>query len=116
MKTKKMKPVYLGLLIILLVSSCALRYRTTRITADSTPLGSSKEFVVNKFGKPFKTDVYMEDKKRVETIYYKEAVDVSVHTYILTSIFRFEDSILIKFEQKEESTPDVPNIKLQSQE
>lgn len=86
--------------------SCA-GYRVTKITDNSVKLGDKKEFVVKKIGKPFKTESYNNNNKLYEIIYYKEAVDVSSYTYILTSVLTFEDSILIKIDQKDEPTPNI---------
>jgi hypothetical protein len=72
-----------------------------------------KEFVMKKFGKPFKTNSYTENQKSIDILYYKEIVDVSGYTYVLTSILFFENSILAKITQEEEFIPDI-SIKTQS--
>lgn len=95
---------------MILSCSCA-GYRVTKITENSIKLGEYKETIVKKIGKPFKINSYTDNNKLFEIIYYKEAVDVSSYTYILTSILTFEDSKLIKIEQIEETTPDVLKIK-----
>ncbi|WP_423128665.1 hypothetical protein [Gaoshiqia sp. Z1-71] len=99
-------------LLLVGLYSCA-GYRTTQFTSNSVCIGMNKESVVKKFGKPFKTDTYTEDKKNIEILYYKEIVDVSSYTYVLTSILLFENSILTKITQEEEYIPDI-SIKTQS--
>jgi len=91
---------------IVFCSSCA-GYRVTKFTTGSIKLGDKKEVILKKFGKPFKSDLQKED----EVIYYKEVVDVSSYTYILTTKLTFENSILIGIEQNEEQTPDKIEIK-----
>ncbi len=100
-----MKYLILCLLLINLYS-CA-GYRTTHFTSNSIRVGMNKESVIKKFGDPFKTDTYDENEKHIEILYYKEIVDVSSYTYALTSILRFEDSILTKITQEEEFMPDI---------
>ena len=99
-------------LLSMTLYSCA-GYRTTQFTSNSICIGMNKESVIKKFGKPFKTDSYPEDKKNIEILYYKEIVDVSSYTYALTSILLFENSILTKITQEEEFIPDI-SIKTQS--
>lgn len=98
--------------IILLLSlflSCA-GYRKTIFTLYSVKLGDSIDSVTKKYGNPFKSDVYNENDIHLTKIYYKEAVDVSIYTYMLTTVLTFKDSILINIEQKENYLPDGKNI------
>lgn len=101
-----MKNIIFITFFILLFNSCA-GYRTTKITTNIINVGDKKEFVLKKLGKPFKID----SKKGSDVLYYKEVVDVSNYTYILTTELTFENSILVKIEQKEEQTPDKLEIK-----
>lgn len=107
-----MKSIYLSLLILFFMSSC-IGYRTTAFTTNSIHLGINKKDVLKKFGKPFKTS-FNTDNKSLETVCYKEAVDVSEYTYIMTSILTFKNSTLINFEQKDELIQDGPDIKVQT--
>lgn len=100
-----MKNILFIAFFILLFNSCA-GYRTTQITTNRINIGDRKEFVLKKLGKPFKID----SKKESDVFYYKEVVDVSSYTYILTTELTFESSILVEIKQKEEPTPD--NIRL----
>lgn len=92
--------------LILLFNSCA-GYRATKIITNTINIGDKKEFVLKKLGKPFKID----SKKGSDIFYYKEVVDVSSYTYILTTELTFENSILVEIKQKEEQTPDKLEIK-----
>ncbi len=102
-----MKYLYI-FLIAILTFSCA-GYRKTHFPITSIELGVTKEDFMHKFGIPFKSDVYRSENNLIEILSYKEAVDVSSYTYILTSVFTFKNSILVNMEQKEEY-PDNPNI------
>lgn len=87
----------IAVLLSVIFYSCA-GYRITKFSEKSVQLGISKEFIMDKFGPPFK----VEKSQSIETLYYKEAVDASGYTYILTTSLIFENSVLIKMEQKEE--------------
>lgn len=100
-----MNSKFFSLCILILLSSCA-GYRVTKFNPNALLLGTNKNVIVEKFGTPFKTDRYVENDKKIEVIYYKEAVDVSSYTYILTTILTFEDNLLVKVNQKEDPTPD----------
>jgi hypothetical protein len=98
--------------IILLLSlflSCA-GYRKTIFTLNSVRLGDSIDSVTKRYGNPFKSDVYSQNDIHLTKIYYKEAVDVSSYTYMLTTVLTFKDSILINIGQKENYLPDGKNI------
>ncbi|WP_198008512.1 hypothetical protein [Flavobacterium sp. ACAM 123] len=77
---------------------------------NSVRLGDSIDSVTKKYGNPFKSDVYNQNDIHLTKIYYKEAVDVSSYTYILTTVLTFKDSVLINIEQKENYLPDRKNI------
>lgn len=91
---------FLVLFLSIIFYSCA-GYRVTKFSTNSIRIGDNKELVIEQFGNPFK----VEKNKSLEVLYYKEAVDVSNYTYILTTILTFENSVLVKMEQKEE----IPN-------
>lgn len=94
------------LFISIILYSCA-GYRTTQFTNKSINIGMDKESVMKKFGKPFKTNSYIENSKNIDILYYKEVVDVSSYTYVLTSVLLFENSTLAKISQEEELIPDI---------
>ncbi|MGB4578117.1 MAG: hypothetical protein WBI06_14640 [Paludibacter sp.] len=89
------------------ISSCA-SYRKTQFMASSINIGMDKEIVIKKFGYPFKTDSYEKDKNLYEIFYYKEPVDVSSYTYIITTILTFKNNFLIDIKQEEEYAPSHP--------
>jgi len=100
------------IIIIVLFLSCA-GYRKTKFTLDSVSLGDSIELVIKKYGNPFKTDIDTENEIEIKKVYYKEAVDVSSYTYMLTTILTFKNSVLIDIEQNEKYLPDGYNIKVE---
>ncbi len=84
--------------IIILIIICGLGiifscggYRKTQFTASSINVGMNKETVFKRFGAPFKTHSYRKDKNLYEIFYYKEPVDVSGYTYIVTTILTFKN-------------------------
>lgn len=87
-----------------LLCSCA-GYRTTRFTPDSLKIGISQQNVIDEFGQPFKTDSYKKGSNVYEVFYYKEAVDVSSYTYILTTVLTFRNRLLIDIKQTEDEPP-----------
>lgn len=90
-----------------IIFSCA-GYRKTQFTASSVNIGMNKEIVIKRFGYPFKTDSYEKDKNLYEIFYYKEPVDVSSYTYIVTTILTFKNQFLIDIKQEEEYIPYYP--------
>lgn len=92
-----MKRLGLILLTSVLAASCA-GYRMTKFSLNDINLGDKKDLVVEKFGNPF----MMKSGKGYDRFYYKEAVDVSNYTYILTTELIFKDSVLIEINQSEE--------------
>ncbi len=100
------------LLTLSLLLSCA-GYRKTVFTLNSLKLGDRIDSVIEKYGQPFKSDVYNQNDTHLVKIYYKEAVDVSTYTYMLTTVLTFKDSVLINIEQKEKYLPygkDIINV------
>lgn len=97
------------ILILGLLFSCA-GYRKTKFTLDSLRLNDNINSVIKKYGVPFKSDVYNQNDIRLTKIYYKEVVDVSSYTYILTTVLTFKNSVLINIEQKENYLPDGQKI------
>lgn len=100
------------ILIIVLFLSCA-GYRNTKFTLDSVSLGDNIELVTKKYGNPFKIDINTENEIPIKKFYYKEAVDVSSYTYMLTTILTFRDSVLIDIEQHEKYLPGKYDIKVE---
>lgn len=78
-------------------TSCA-GYRITKFSADKIMLGDRKEQIIKKFGNPF----MVKSREGYDELYYKEVVDVSSYTYILTTELVFEKGILMEINQSDE--------------
>ena len=74
----------------------------TRFTLSTVRLGDSKKCILGKFGKPFSITL----QEDLEVLFYKEVVDVSSYTYILTTKLTFKNSVLMQIDQIEEQIPD----------
>ena len=92
-----MKHLWLIILIAVFAASCA-GHRIPKFSADTIKLGDRKELVMRKFGTPF----MVKSKEGYDELYYKEVVDVSSYTYILTTELVFEKGILIEINQSNE--------------
>lgn len=90
------------ILSIISLCSCYTRKQISRFLTNTVELGFNKEDFINKFGKPFSQSVsYNSENKMEEQLYYKEDLYIG-RWYIVTSIFTFQDSKLVKQEMKEE--------------
>ena len=88
-------------LCITSLCSCYTK-KISRFSTNRVELGCNKEDFINKFGKPFSQSVsYNSENKMKEQLYYKEELYLGMW-YIVTSIFTFQDSKLVKQEIKEE--------------
>lgn len=92
-----MKHLWSIILIAVSATSCA-GYRTTKFSPDTIKLGYKKELVMRKIGNPF----MVKSKEGYDRLYYKEVVDVSSYTYILTTELVFEKGVLIEINQSDE--------------
>lgn len=93
-----MKHLWSIILVVAFMTSCVMSFRTTKFSVDTIKLGDRKELVVEKFGNPF----MVKSKEGYDELYYKEVVDVSSYTYILTTELVFEKGILIEINQSDE--------------
>ncbi len=98
--------LHLKLLVIcmLFLSSCGVLVPVpnvnSKFTSENVKLGMSKEEFILKFGKPFKESFMIDGNKvRHDVLYYKEAMG---YQYVLNTIFRFENDILVSQEQGNE--------------
>jgi hypothetical protein len=89
---------------LLILTSCA-GYRTTSMGAITQHMGVDRDYIINKYGTPFKVDAYSKNNKEIEIISYKEVVDVGPYTYILTTNLYMENNKLIKVTQQEDVPP-----------
>ncbi|WP_289293509.1 hypothetical protein [Bacteroides sp. 41_26] len=100
-------------LCITSLCSCYTQKQISRFSANRVELGFNKEDFINKFGKPFSQSVsYNSENKMEEQLYYKEELYLGMW-YIVTSIFTFQDSKLVKQEIKEEKMFERCNCKKQ---
>lgn len=90
--------------LIFMLSGCA-GYRSTQFEYGTIKTGMDKAEIIQKYGSPFKADVKQENGQLNEMLRYKEAVDVGLYTYILTTDLYFLNSKLIKIEQQESDPP-----------
>lgn len=95
-------PILLLLLCITSLCSCYTKKQISQFSANRVEIDLNKEDFITKFGKPFtQTVAYNSENKLEERLYYKEELHLGVW-YIVTSIFTFQDSKLVKQEVKEE--------------
>lgn len=97
---------YICFFLVLILYSCG-GYRTTKFTLHSLNIGESLCVIIDKYKKPFKTETHYEMDVRIDNLYYKEVVDVSSYTYILTTVLTFKNLKLIDIKQIDEYIPDV---------
>ena len=90
------------LLSITSLCSCYTKKQISRFSASKVELGFNKEDLIDKFGEPFSQAVsYNSENKLEEKLFYKEELHLGVW-YIVTTIFTFQDSKLVKQERKED--------------
>ncbi|PTN07244.1 hypothetical protein [Mangrovibacterium marinum] len=92
------------ILTLLILASCA-GYRTTSLGSVAQHLGVDRDYIIAKYGSPFKVEAYTKDNNAIEILSYKEVVDVESYSYILTSDLYFENNILLKISQQEDVPP-----------
>lgn len=89
-------------LCITSLCSCYTKKQISRFSASRVEIGLNKEDFITKFGKPFSQEIsYNSENKLEERLYYKEDLN-SGTWFIVTTIFTFQDSKLIKQEVKED--------------
>lgn len=102
MKSINIKKILVLFLCITSLCSCYTKKQISRFSSSRVELGFNKKEFINKFGEPFSKVVsYNSENKLEEKLFYKEELYLGVW-YIVTSIFTFQDSILIKQELKED--------------
>ncbi|WP_454059173.1 hypothetical protein [Elizabethkingia ursingii] len=100
MRKKIIRSVLLILLCIF-ISSCAT---TSKFSSESLNIGMTKEEVIAKFGKPYKS-AFSQDKENggiEETLFYREFLYISGNSNI-TNILTFKAGKLISLKQGLES-------------
>ncbi|MDV3755611.1 hypothetical protein [Elizabethkingia anophelis] len=98
---KKITGSMLLILLYLLISSCAT---TSKFSSESLNIGMTKEEVIAKFGKPYKS-AFSQDKETgviEETLFYREFLYISGNSNI-TNILSFKAGKLTSLKQGQES-------------
>lgn len=94
-------------LCITALCSCHTKKQISRFTTSKVELGISKSNFLATFGQPFsQTQSFTHGNELEEKLYYKEKFNLSPlykeTGFIVTTIFTFQDSKLIKQEIKED--------------
>lgn len=102
MKSKNTKKILVLFLCITSLCSCYAKRQISRFSSSRIELGFNKKEFINKFGEPFSKAVsYNSENKLEEKLFYKEELHLGTW-YIVTSIFTFQNSVLVKQEIKED--------------
>ena len=65
-------------------------------------LGVSKAFILEKYGQPFKEELYTEDGDTIEVLCYKEGLYASLNEHMVSTFFVFRNGKLERKEQTDE--------------
>lgn len=102
MKSINTKKILILFLCITLLCSCYIKKQISQFSVSRIELGIEKENFITKFGKSFSQSIpYNSKNNKGEKLYYKEELYLGMW-YIVTTIFTFQDSKLIKQEIKED--------------
>ena len=87
--------------------SCSSR---SKFTSESLSIGMTKEQVISKFGKPYKSSFTKDEKtgEIKESLYYKESFKMANRS--ITNILTFKAGKLVSLEQGQESESNSPVI------
>ena len=66
-----MKQIILAILILGL-SSCGVAPTASKFPIEKSDLGANKSNVKSLCGKPFRSDIFTKNHKKIEVLYYKE--------------------------------------------
>lgn len=107
MKRINIKKILILFLCITALCSCYTKKQISRFTTSKVELGITKNDFLTKFGQPFsKTQSLTHENELEEKLYYKEKFNLSAlykeTGFIVTTIFTFQDSKLVKQEIKED--------------
>ena len=101
--SSRIKTMALTALFFLMLSGCSSYFRTsTQFRNEDIKLGVSKAFILEKYGKPFKEELYTEDGDTIEVLCYKEGVYAHRNEHMVSTFFVFRNGKLTKKEQTEE--------------
>ena len=89
----------------ILLSSCVATYTSTRYSNADIHIGESKNSIIRKYGAPYSEELlYDNNNILTEIIRYKEPM---AYGYTLETFFYFQDSILVKKLQVDNSPSEV---------
>lgn len=96
-----------AILILIFLTSCSTR---SKFSSESISIGMTKEQVISKFGKPYKSALTedKETKEIQESLFYKE--NFNLGNSFITNILIFKGGKLISLEQGQESNTNSPTI------
>lgn len=103
LKFKLLALIITGIMLI----SCSSR---SKFTSESFSIGITKEQVISKFGKPYKSS-FTENKEAgeiKESLYYRESLNMGNRS--ITNILTFKGGKLVSLEQGQESENNSPVI------
>ena len=72
-------------LFFLMLSGCSIFRSSSRFRNEDIKLGVSKAFILEKYGKPFKEELYMEDGDTIEVLCYKEGLYASLNEHMVST-------------------------------
>ena len=67
---RRMKMLALTALFFLMLSGCSIFRSSSRFRNEDIKLGVSKAFILEKYGQPFKEELYTEDGDTIEVLCY----------------------------------------------
>ena len=102
-----MKRINIKKILFLFLCSCYTKKQISRFTTSKVELGITKSDFLTKFGQPFsQTQSFTLENELEEKLYYKEKFNLSAlykeAGFIVTTIFTFQNSKLVKQEIKED--------------
>lgn len=98
----RMKMLALTVLFFLMLSGCSIFRSSSRFRNEDIKLGVSKAFILEKYGKPFKEELYTEDGDTIEVLCYKEGLYASLNEHMVSTFFVFRNGKLERKEQTDE--------------
>lgn len=102
----KVKDIILSISVLGLCS-CAISPTVSKFPIEKISLGFNKSNVRSLCGKPFRSDVFTEDHKKIEILYYKEPARVKSTEFIITTVLTFENDSLVSIIQNDKSASGV---------
>lgn len=98
----RMKQIILAILILGL-SSCGVAPTASKFPIEKIDLGANKSNVKSLCGKPFRSDIFTKNHKKIEVLYYKEPARVRNTEFIITTALTFANDSLISITQNDKN-------------